>query len=100
MDTPQPVVAIAPTPSQNPTRSETDLLIAFTRLEGKVDVALVQHGAELAAHTGELKDHEDRIRRLELTPTVGPKALWTAVASAAALLLAAGPVLTRIFGAG
>lgn len=85
------------TPS--PTRSETDLLIAFTRLEGKVDVALAQHGADLALHGRELKDHEDRLRRLELTPTVTPRTLWTVIASAAGLVLAAGPLLGRLFGA-
>jgi hypothetical protein len=85
--------ATDPTPS----KTETDLLIAFTRLEGKVDVALAQHGADIAVHGREIKDHETRLRALENTPTVSPRTLWTVVASAAGLVLAAMPVLERIF---
>ncbi|WP_050053376.1 hypothetical protein [Pseudarthrobacter siccitolerans] len=79
-----------------PTKAETDLLIAFTRLEGKVDVALAQHGADLALHGREIKDHETRLRVLENTPTVSPRTLWTVVASAAGLVLAAVPIIERI----
>lgn len=84
------------TPESSPTKAETDLLIAFTRLEGKVDVALAQHGADLAVHGRELKDHEDRLRRLELTPTVTPRTLWTVVVSAAGLMIAATPLIQQI----
>ncbi|AYN57741.1 membrane protein [Arthrobacter phage DrManhattan] len=83
-------------PESSPTKAETDLLIAFTRLEGKVDVALAQHGADIAVHGREIRDHEDRIRALENTPTVSPRVLWTTVASAAGLVLAAMPLIERI----
>lgn len=78
--------------------SEIDLLIAFTRLEGKVDAALAQHGANLATHGRELADHEARLRSLETRPSVAPRTLWTVTASAVALILAAGPVIVRLFG--
>lgn len=83
-------------PESSPTKAETDLLIAFTRLEGKVDVALAQHGADLAVHGREIKDHETRLRVLENTPTVSPRTLWTVTASAAGLVLAAMPLLEKI----
>lgn len=82
-------------PEPSPTKAETDLLVAFTRLEGKVDVALAQHGADIAVHGREIRDHEDRLRALENTPTVSPRTLWTVVASAAGLVLAAMPVIER-----
>lgn len=86
-----------PTPPEiSPTKAEADLLIAFTRLEGKVDVALAQHGADLAVHGRELSDHETRLRALENTPTVSPRALWTTVASAAGLAIAAAPLVQQI----
>lgn len=77
-------------------KTTTDLLIAFTRLEGKVDVALAQHGADIAMHGREIKDHEDRLRRLELTPTVAPRTLWTVVVSAAGLIIAATPIIQQL----
>ncbi|WGH21095.1 membrane protein [Arthrobacter phage Cassia] len=79
-----------------PTKAETDLLIAFTRLEGKVDVALAQHGADIAVHGKEIQDHEARLRTLESTPTVSPRTLWTTVASAAGLMVAAYPIIQQI----
>ncbi|UIW13438.1 membrane protein [Arthrobacter phage Amyev] len=82
--------------SATPSKTETDLLIAFTRLEGKVDVALAQHGADIAIHGKEIQDHEARIRALESTPTVSPRALWTTVASAAGLAIAAFPLIQQI----
>lgn len=77
--------------------TETSLLIAFTRLEGKVDVALAQHGADLKAHADGLADHEARIRTLEAKPTVSPKALWTTVVSASGLVFSALTILDRLY---
>ncbi|CCQ44305.1 hypothetical protein ARTSIC4J27_229 [Pseudarthrobacter siccitolerans] len=59
-------------------------------------MALAQHGADLALHGREIKDHETRLRVLENTPTVSPRTLWTVVASAAGLVLAAVPIIERI----
>ncbi len=61
-----------PTGSATATPTEANLLIAFTRIETKVDVALSQHGQELA-------DHELRIREVEQRKTVSPGVLWTSV---------------------
>ncbi|MCZ9884633.1 hypothetical protein [Arthrobacter sp. B2a2-09] len=76
--------------------AETSLLLAFTRLEGKVDVALTQHGADIKATAKEVDDHEDRIRALEARPTVSPRGLWATVSGAALLALAVIPFLDRI----
>lgn len=84
------------TDPNTPTKTDTELLIAFTRLEGKVDVALTQHGADIAVLSRESKDHETRLRALENTSTVSPRTLWTVVASAAGLVLAAAPVIEKI----
>lgn len=84
-------------PTSDPnSKTDTELLIAFTRLEGKVDVALAQHGADIAVHGREIRDHETRLRALENTPTVSPRTLWTTVASAAGLAIAATPVIQQI----
>lgn len=66
------------------TPAEANLLVAFTRMETKVDVVLSQHGQKL-------DDHEARLRVVEDRKTVSPLALWTAVCSAAAF---AGVLLT------
>lgn len=84
-------------PTSDPnSKTDTELLIAFTRLEGKVDVALAQHGADIAMHGRDISDHETRLRALENTSTVSPRTLWTVVASAAGLVLAAAPVVEKI----
>ncbi|WIC90172.1 membrane protein [Arthrobacter phage VroomVroom] len=75
------------------------LLVGLTRLEAKVDVALAQHGADIQNHKTSITDHEARLRVLEAKPTVSPRVLWTVVSSGVALILAAGPVLARLFGA-
>ena len=89
------------------------VLVAITRMEAKVDVALAQHGADIKSQGRDLEDHEARIRllearpvsgddhearlrKLEGTPTVSPRTLWTTVASIGGLALAAVPFLDRI----
>lgn len=83
------------TPPSTP--AETSLLIAFTRLEGKVDVALAQHGADLKAHHETLADHEARLRALESTPTVSPRVLWTALVSASGIIFSALTLIDRFY---
>lgn len=78
------------------TTPESALLMVVMRLETKVDVALAQHGADIQNQGRDIQDHEDRIRKLELKPTVSPGVLWTTVASAAGLFLAATPILQKI----
>lgn len=75
------------------------LLVGLTRLEAKVDVALAQHGADIQNHKTQINDHEARIRVIEARSTVSPRVLWTVVSSGVALILAAGPVIARLFGA-
>lgn len=83
-------------PELTPASSEAALLVALTRMEAKVDVALAQHGADIQSHAKDIGDHEDRIRRLESKPTVSPKALWTAIGSGAGLILAGLQILERL----
>lgn len=95
----------------------TALLIAVTRLEAKIDVALAQQRAKIDAHDSdlvdheariravegrpspaqELRDHEARLRAVEARPSVAPKALWLTVSSALGLALASYPFLDRLF---
>lgn len=72
------------------------VLVAITRMEAKVDIALAQHGAEIKTQGATVEDHEKRLRVLEATPTVSPRTLWTTVASVGGLALAALPFLDRI----
>lgn len=88
------------------------LAVTLARLEGKVDVALAQHGASIAAHDREIIDHETRIRAVEAKvpdrlndrlqavegrSTVTWKQLWAAVGSAAAAIAALSPLLERLY---
>lgn len=103
----------SPEPIATTSATEASLLVAFTRLEGKVDVALTQHGADIksltavsADHEARLRaqearpsaspEHEERIRALEARPTVSPKALWGAITSAGAFVLVILSILDRI----
>lgn len=71
--------------------------VTLARLEGKVDVALAQHGAAIASHEREIADHETRIRAVEAKPTVSPKTLWSAIVGAAGVLAAVAPFLERLY---
>ena len=85
---------IIPTePPQQVASSDAALLLAFTRLEAKVDVALTQHSADLKDLSRDRDDHETRLRALEGRPTVSPKALWTTVASILGVVLPAVALL-------
>lgn len=63
-------------------RETRDLLIAFTRMEAKVDIALAQHGAKLDEIAKDVTDHETRVRVIEGRSTVSPTGLWTTVLGA------------------
>lgn len=63
-------------------RETRDLLIAFTRMEAKVDIALAQHGAKLDEIAKDVIDHETRVRVIEGRSTVTPTGLWTTVLGA------------------
>lgn len=71
-----------------------ELLLAFTRLEAKVDIVLVQHGQRLEDHELRLRavedrpaltDHEERLRAVEARPVFSPWKLWLAFAGAVTL---------------
>lgn len=47
------------------------VLVAITRMEAKVDVALAQHGADIKSQGRHLEDHEARLRLLEARPVSG-----------------------------
>jgi hypothetical protein len=85
--TDEPIVVAAAQTGATP--AEANLLIAFTRMETKVDVVLTQHGQKL-------DDHELRLRKVEDRPTVSPRALWTAVCSAVAACAALLTVLDKL----
>lgn len=74
-------------PEEVSTDEATKLLVALTRLEGKIDLILAQHSADIGAHRERLDDHERRLRTVEQTPTVSPAKLWTAVCTAAGLIV-------------
>jgi hypothetical protein len=69
--------------------TEASLLVAFTRMETKVDVVLTQHGAKL-------EDHETRLRVVEDRRTVSPAALWTAVTTGAGLVFGAVTLFSNL----
>lgn len=77
-------VPVSPTNSA----AETTTLVALTRLEAKVDVALTQHGADLKAQGRDIADHEERLRVVEQRPYVAPKTLWSAVVGGGGLVVA------------
>lgn len=109
-----------PDPLQSPSPAggglDAAVLVAFARLEAKVDVALAQHGARIEAHASDIADHERRIRSvearplapdlsgldhrvrsLESRPTVSPRTLWAVVMGLVAALGTLGPVIARLF---
>ena len=56
---------------------DTGLIVAITRIETKVDIALTDHGSKL-------EDHEKRLRAVESKPTLAPWKLWTGALGAIA----------------
>lgn len=86
---PSPEDTIVVSTHSGATPAEANLLVAFTRMETKVDVVLSQHGQKL-------DDHETRLRTVEDRPTVSPRALWTAVCSAVAACAALLTVLDKL----
>lgn len=83
-------------PAEDKNPEGTTLLIAVTRLEAKLDVALAQHGAKLETHDAKLEDHEKRLRVQEARPSVSPRVLWTTISGALGLILASTPFIDRI----
>jgi hypothetical protein len=93
----------------------SEVQIAFARMEAKLDVALAQHGAKLEQHGAAIEtlreEHKDnvikhdvdvskldvRIRTIENTPTVSPKALGAVVVGGAGVLGALFPFLDRLY---
>lgn len=83
-------------PEEVSTDETTNLLIALTRLEGKIDLILAQHSSDIGAHRERLDDHERRIRTIEGTPTVTPAKLWTAVCTSAGLIVSILTILANL----
>lgn len=69
---------MTPHTQEQPT-TQPEILVALTRMEAKVDVALAQHGAKIDSLTADGQDHEVRLRAIESRPTVTPGGLWAAV---------------------
>jgi hypothetical protein len=85
---------------------ETTLLVAFAKLEGKVDLTLTELGALKAADS----DHEQRLRSIESLPipdasteqrlrvledrrTISPAQLWAGLVGVAGVLASVATVL-------
>jgi hypothetical protein len=75
---------------------DASVLVALTRMEAKVDIALAQHGAEIKNQGEAVVDHEARIRALESRSTVSPRTLWTTVVTASGLIMGAAPFMARV----
>lgn len=96
-------------------QNDSPVLIMFTRLEAKLDVALAQHGAKLDQHGSDIADHETRIRGVEARP-IAPtdhetrlrtvesrpvitwRALMTAIGVCAAAIAALTPFVAKLYG--
>ncbi|MEU8655266.1 hypothetical protein [Actinoplanes philippinensis] len=73
------------------------VLIALARLEGKVDAALARQAAQVDEHDRRLADVEVRLRAIEATPTVSPRAMWTALGTLSAIVAALTPIISRLY---
>jgi len=84
--------------------SATTVLIMLARVEGKLDVVAAQHGAQLTEHTRRIDDQErrsdgldDRVRALEIRPTVSPRQMLGAAVGVAAIVGVVSPFLDRLY---
>lgn len=64
--------------------NQNELLVAFARVEGKIDLL----NQNIAAHSRDLEDHEDRIRGLE-------KKIWKL--PSAAIVISVAMLVVSIF---
>lgn len=101
------------------TLNEVELRVTMARLEGKLDVALAQHGAKLEQHSKELvdlrrdvsriedapaptvetqADHEQRIRAVESKSTVSPAGLTGALVTTFTIAGAVIAIIDRLTG--
>lgn len=69
-----------------PPDDDANIRLDIARLEGKVDVAITNHGAQIHELQKDVADHELRIRAEEQRPRVTPKHLYMGL-SAAVLVL-------------
>lgn len=76
----------------------------LARVEGKLDVIAAQHSAKLEEHGRRIDDNarqigevDDRVRALEIRPTVTPGKLLAAIGAATAVLAAASPFLDKLY---
>jgi len=94
-----------------PTGTDASLLVAFTRMETKVDVVLTQHGAKLEDHETRLRRVEDRrvadpnrvdsiereLDEVAARPTVSPRALWTGLVGASGVVIGALTFVDKLY---
>lgn len=81
--------------SQQDSPQEPQILMALTRMEAKVDVALAQHGAKIDGLTTETQDHEVRLRAIEARRTITPAELWAVVLGALGAFVAISTLYER-----
>lgn len=87
--------------NENPVTTPVDtsqMLVALTRMEAKMDVGFAQVVADNKKHSEELTDHEARIRTLEQTPTVSPRTLWTTITAGGGLVVAIMSIVEKLVG--
>lgn len=95
---------------------QSQMLVALTRMEAKMDVGFAQvvadnkrHSQELIDHEGRLRslegapavppDHETRIRSIEARRTVSPRGMWTSITAGGGLIVALFTIFEKILGA-
>ncbi|WNN93669.1 membrane protein [Arthrobacter phage CallinAllBarbz] len=76
----------------------SQMLVALTRMEAKMDVGFAQVVADNKKHSADLVDHEARIRTLEQTPTVSPRTLWTTVTAGGGFIVALLTIIEKFVG--
>lgn len=93
------------------THAEANLLVAFTRMETKVDVVLTQHGAKLEDHETRLRKVEDRphidptklavveerVAEIAARPALSPRALWAGLIGASGVIIAALTFIDKLY---
>lgn len=83
--------------ASSPIDDTGEVRVTLARLEGKLDAALAGQAAKVDEHARRLADLEPRVRLIEQTPTVSPRAMWAGLGTVAALVGVAAPFLDRLY---
>lgn len=75
--------------------------VSLARLEGKIDGILFrldEFGHDYSDHETRIRELDGRLHELEARPVVRPAAMWTGIATIAAVVGTAGPYLFTLYG--